>query len=274
MNSKGILAIGAVLLIGAIGWAEKGSQNKRVPPVGESAKGQSVPGGMSGHIPYPSRSESFKNEMGRLLKPFLTGADVEFVVANSCRGEELRSTIEKYYENRAPRRFEAVTARQFLQEDSHEDGAYRVFLVSLDGGARTYPVMIREEEGAAKVDWESFIEFFDEHYVDFLESSEEVETRLRLVIERVESYPGKLGADTPDLAKYWLYRVNPPYGGLNEYSRVVFLKSDSDAASRLDEVVGVNDDALAVIVELKKQESSNGEGLIFITDYCQDGWLE
>jgi hypothetical protein len=92
-------------------------------------------------------------------------------------------------------------------------------------------------------------------------------------VERVSDYYGSDRDGFETLDDYYVYQVNPPYGDLNEFSDYAFVKMDSESAKRLDEVVGLGEQPLAVIVTISQEAFPHGVKHLVITDYVTEGWF-
>ena len=51
------------------------------------------------------------------------------------------------------------------------------------------------------------------------------------------------------------------------------MKADSEIAKKLDEVVGLGEQPLAVIVTLSQESFPHGVKHLVITDYVTEGWF-
>ena len=67
--------------------------------------------------------------------------------------------------------------------------------------------------------------------------------------------------------------MNPPYGDLNEFSEFVFVKKDTPLAKKLDELVRLGDEPLAVVVTLDNKAFAHGVKHFVITELLTEGWF-
>ena len=118
-----------------------------------------------------------------------------------------------------------------------------------------------------------FSEFQDERFVKFLAGDIPSPHTLRVVINRVSDYYGLDRDGFTNLDDYFVYRVKPPYGGLNEFSTYAFVKKDSPIAARFEEVISLNQDPLAVIITMEEKPFPHGMNHYVITDYITEGWF-
>ncbi len=129
------------------------------------------------------------------------------------------------------------------------------------------------EDGNLKVDWEIYSEFYDRHFVRFREGAMPRPATFRVVIERVSDYYGTDREAFADLDDYYVYQINPPYGDLNEFSEYAFVDKNSEIAKKLEGVVGLGEEPLAVIVTLDEKPFAHGVKHFVITEYLTEGWF-
>jgi hypothetical protein len=209
-----------------------------------------------------------------LLDAFLRAPDWETRVKYVYRGESLRPAMEEYYKKYDMVNYSRYSKLLFQMEaDKELGGPYWVYLVSTSDTEQGFPLIIREEDGLLKVDWESFSEFEDRHFVQFQRGSIASPRTFRLVVERASDYYGSDRDGFETLDDYHVYQVNPPYGDLNEFSDYAFVNTDSEIAKRLDEVVGLGEQPLAVIVTVSQEAFPHGVKHLVITDYVTEGWF-
>jgi len=209
-----------------------------------------------------------------LLDAFLRAPDWETRVKYVYRGESLRPAMEEYYKKYDMVNYSRYSKLLFQMEaDKELGGPYWVYLISTSDTEQGFPLIIREEDGLLKVDWESFSEFEDRHFVQFQRGAIASPRPFRLVVERVSDYYGSDRDGFETLDDYYVYQVNPPYGDLNEFSDYAFVKMDSESAKRLDEVVGLGEQPLAVIVTISQEAFPHGVKHLVITDYVTEGWF-
>lgn len=228
-------------------------------------------------FPAPDPSDSNASPLGKthdLLDAFLRAPDWESRVPYIYQGESLRPAMEEYYRKRPFTPYDRFSLQLFQMEPDPElGGPYWVYLVSTSDRDQGYPVIIRVEDGNLKVDWEIYSEFEDRHFARFLEGSIGSPQTFRLVIERVSDYYGPDRQQFADLDDYLVYQVNPPYGDLGEFAEYAFVKKGTRAAEQLDEVVGLGDEPLAVIVTLEQKTFPHGATHEVVSEYVTEGWF-
>jgi len=209
-----------------------------------------------------------------LLDAFLRAPNWESQIPYIYQGESLRPTIEEYYKRYSFTTFDRFSLQLFqMEQDPEMGGPYWVYLVSTSDTDQGYPVIIRVENGNLKIDWEIYSEFQDQHFAQFLKGSIASPHTFRVVIERVSDYYGPDRSEFSDLQDYLVFQINPPYGDLGEFSEYAFVKRGSEVAKRLDEVVGLGEEALAVIVTLEQRKFAHGVTHEVVTDYVTEGWF-
>ena len=160
-----------------------------------------------------------------------------------------------------------------MESDPEMGGPYWVYLISTSDVDQGFPLIVRVEDGNLKVDWEIFSEFYDKHFVRFRSGEIPGPATFRLVIERMSDYYGADRDGFKDLDDYYVYQINPPYGDLNEFSEYAFVKKGSELAESLDNVVGLGEEPLAVIITLDKSSFDHGVKHFVITEYVTEGWF-
>ncbi|MEM9284235.1 MAG: hypothetical protein AAGA96_20650, partial [Verrucomicrobiota bacterium] len=245
----------------------------------ELARQAPMPSGVSSYNPperfaAPGPGDGPLGKTHDVIDAFLRAPDWDTQLKYAYQGDSLRPAVEEYHEKWPFQQTDRFSLQLFSMElDPSVGGPYWVYLVSTSDIDQGYPVIVRTEGGDLKVDWEVYSEFRDKHYVKFLEGSIASPHTLRVVIERVSDYYGPDREAFPNLSDYYVYQVNPPYGGLNEFSSYAFVKKDSQLASELDSVVGLNEEPLAVIVTLEEKPFAHGINHLMVTDYVTEGWF-
>jgi hypothetical protein len=243
-----------------------------------AAQGSSEPGqNYNPPASFPAPDANDGSRLGKthdLLDAFLRAPDWESRIRYVFQGESLRPAMEEYYKKWPFTRHDRFALNLFqMEEDPEMGGPYWVYLVSASDEDQGYPVIVRVEDGNLKVDWEIYSEFQDQHFVQFLKGSIASPHTFRLVIQRSSSYYGPDRSEFTELDDHLVYEINPPYGDLGEFSEYAFVKRDSELAKKLDEVVGLNDEPLAVIITLEQKKFSHGVTHEVITDYVTEGWF-
>lgn len=225
-------------------------------------------------FPAPTSPDDLLGRTHDLLDAYLRAPDWETRMKYVYRGDSLRPSVEEYYQKWPFKQFATFSKALFQMEPSKENGGpYWVYMISSSENDPGFPVIIREEDGLLKVDWEVFSEFQDERFVKFLAGDIPSPHTLRVVINRVSDYYGLDRDGFTDLDDYFVYQVKPPYGGLNEFSTYAFVKKESPIAARFEEVVPLNEDPLAVIITMEEKPFPHGINHYVITDYITEGWF-
>lgn len=222
----------------------------------------------------PTSPDDLLGQTHDLLDAYLRAPDWESRMKYVYQGDSLRPSIEQYYQKWAFKRFGTFSKDLFQMEpDKTMGGPYWIYMISTNDNDSGFPIIIREEDGLLKVDWEVYAEFKDEHFVKFLEGDISSPHTLRVVMNRVSDYYGPDREGFTDLDDYFVYQVNPPYGGLNEFSTYAFVKKDSEIANQFEEVITLNQEALAVIVTIEEKPFPHGINHYIISDYVTEGWF-
>jgi len=225
-------------------------------------------------FPAPGPGDGPLGKTHDLLDAFLRAPDLETRLRYSYGGESLRAAMEEYHKKWPYASADRFSKKLFQIDDNPDTGGpYWVYLISSSDAEEGFPVIIRVEDGLLKVDWEIYSEFQDRHFGQFLSSSVGSSGTFRLVLDRKSRYYGPDQDTFPDLDRYLVYQVNPPYGDVDEYSKYAFVEKDTDLARRLDAAVGLGEDPLAVILSLEVRTFPHGAKHFVISDYVTEGWF-
>ncbi len=226
---------------------------------------------------FAAPSADDKSTLGKthdVIDAFLRAPDAATRVKYTFNGDSLRPAIEDYHKKWPYHRFDRYSLQLYqIETDTSLGGPYWVFIVSTSDSEEGFPLIVRTENGLLKIDWEIFAEFFDRHFLRFRDGTMTPPATFRLIIERFSDYYGSDRDAFTDLGDHYIYQVNPPYGDLNEFSEFVFVKKDSDIAKKLDSLVKLGDDPLAVVVKLDQKPFAHGVKHIVITELVTEGWF-
>ncbi len=248
-------------------------------PPAAADNGTAAAGNTKGYHPEPSypAPEGDASPLGKtheLIDAFLRAPDWETRLRYTYQGDSLKPAIESYYQKWEERPIDRFSLQLFqMESDPEMGGPYWVYLISTSDVDQGFPLIVRVEDGNLKVDWEIFSEFYDKHFVRFRSGEIPGPATFRLVIERMSDYYGADRDGFKDLDDYYVYQINPPYGDLNEFSEYAFVKKGSELAESLDNVVGLGEEPLAVIITLDKSSFDHGVKHFVITEYVTEGWF-
>ena len=248
-------------------------------PAGSAARSLGDTGKSANYNPpasfaVPGPNESPLLRVNDLIDAFLRAPDWQTRIKYTYQGDSLQPAIEDYYKKWPSTRNDRYSQQLFQMEQSAElGGPYWVYLISTTDADQGFPLIIRVEDGNLKVDWEIYSEFNDRHFVRFRDDTMPRPSTFRVVIERVSDYYGTDREAFTNVKDYYVYQVNPPYGDLNEFSEYAFVKKDSEVAAKLEKVVSLGDEPLAVIVTLDEKDFEHGVKHFVITDYLTEGWF-
>ena len=225
-------------------------------------------------FPAPGPDDGPLGKTHDLIDAYLRAPDWETRSKYVYQGESLKPAMEEYYKKWPDRRLDRYSHQLYAMESDVEfGGPYWVYLISQSDDDQGYPFIIRVEDGNLKVDWESHSEFFDQHWVKFQQGGIAVPHTFRVAIERVSDYYGPDRDQFENLGDYFVYKINPPYGGDDEFMEYAFVKKDSELAARLDEDAGLGEEALAVMLTLDHEQFPHGEKHLVVRDYVSEGWF-
>jgi len=218
--------------------------------------------------------------MHDLIDAFMRAPNCQARIPYIYHGESLRPSVIDYYKRWPDFSLDDFRIRWHSSEEAPETGGpFWVFLITKPGQSEEdleMPLIIRSENGHLKVDWETFAEFWDQHFVHFFKNGAAFNPphHFRLVIERLSEYPGPDKPGFTDLKDYLCYSLNPPYGGFQAYQEYAFVKAGTPLAKQIDERAGLGETGLAVIVKVDKKDFSHGVRHWMISELTQEGWLK
>ncbi len=187
------------------------------------------------------------------------------------RAKELEPALEDYYSNRPDFSLSNYKLKLFQLELDPEFGGpfwvYQVLSGEHDKSGGT-PLIIRVENGNLKIDWEVFSEFYDRHFVAFIDGKIQPPSPFRVVMERVRIKGGA------ELDGYACYKLNPPYGGYLEHQQYAYVDLGTTEGQKVTDTVALGDAPLAVIITLDKKELPTGKQSLIITELLHEGWLK
>ena len=226
---------------------------------------------------FPAPGPEDRSTLGKshdLIDAFLRAPDVATRLKYAYNGESLRPAVEDYYKKWPYRPFGRYSLQLFQMEtDTTQGGPYWVFLVSTSDDDEGFPLIVRNEGGLLKIDWEIFAEFNDRHFLRFRDGTMPPPATFRLIAERLSDYYGSDRDAFTDLADHYVYQINPPYGDLNEYAEFAFVKKDSEVGKKLSELIKLGEDPLAVVITIDQKPFAHGVKHYIITDLVTEGWF-
>lgn len=250
-------------------------------PAPSSATGAAAPAAAKDpnyHPPdsFPAPGPDDKSTLGKthdLIDAFLRAPDLATRLKYTFQGDSLRAAVEDYHKKWPYVRFERYSLQLYQMElDASIGGPYWVFIVSTSDDSEGFPFIVRTENGLLKADWEIFAEFSDRQFLRFRDGKMSPPATFRLILERFTDYYGSDRDAFADLADYLVYQVYPPYGE-TEFSEFVFVKKDSELGKKLDKLVGIGDEPLAVVVTLDQQPFAHGVKHHVVTELVTEGWF-
>ena len=186
------------------------------------------------------------------------------------RSDVLNKTITNYYRERDDHDFaSAYDMELFHMEESAGPGTpYYIYFVSTPQVPVGVPVTIRQWEDRYFVDWSSFVEFYDHHFVDFAADTESAPADFRAVVKRAE-YWGPDRNSFTDLDDYLCYEVELPY---TEETFFAFVRKSDPTATQLKKAVNWGSPPLAGILRFEHRQFPHGNTHLVITGFLTEDW--
>ncbi len=214
-----------------------------------------------------------------VIEYFLKARDWQSQLSVIYDADELAPKIRAHYHSARPALdFSDVNFKMKLFQmelDPEFGGPFWVYQIEKSESDDTggFPIIIREQDGELKIDWEVFQEFAEKTFVSFLDAQRPIAGDYRVVAEQISTYPESQGQPPVDLSENIIYEISLPYGGYRAHSTYAFVEKDTPLGRELDNLIAIGDDPLATILSLEKSRGANGENYFTIRDLLNEGWL-
>lgn len=223
------------------------------------------------YSPPPPDSILYDGRNGlEAILAFFKSPDWETRLTYAYQGEKLRETVHDYYQQVPYTVPDKFTIKSVPDEFPHDPSDNHQILLAWSTDTPTrFPLAIRREGSHARVDWEFFTEFRDQHFVKFLEFDWVGDPTFRLIAEQVSQFE-----KAPDNASdYCFFRLNPPFGQRNEYTTYAAVKRASQAGKSLNKAISLGDDPTAVTLRFRKQSPTEMRKFLAIEDHVSNDWF-
>ena len=198
------------------------------------------------------------------LKAFLKAPDWAARIPYILHGEQKRQQIEAYYLASPD---EATVALSIEQSDVHDDGKnqivrYQVATAAVPDG---FPVSVFNTKEGWKVDWDSFVEFRDDHFQRFANGEGPDSGSFRLFVRNTH-YFGEAFRGSDELTAF---RVDPPLPERNHYA---FVRTGSEIHKRLAASIEWGKPCVPTL-EIFRRVHEDGTSHLEITAIDAPNWL-
>lgn len=151
------------------------------------------------------------------LKAFLSAPDWQSRAKHVLHAERVAEKMKAYHADTTDEPTTALSLKVDASHEAPEKGArFFTYLVSTESLPAGFPVVIVETPDGWKVDWESFVEFRDDHFRRFA-AGEGRDTGAFHLVVRNTHYFGEAFTGSDKLTPF---RVDPPMTERNQYAFV------------------------------------------------------
>ena len=225
------------------------------------------------NVTPPKQLETIKllSQPRKVVKAFLHAPSWKERLPYIYNGESLKPTIEEYYKKNPQGPLKDYTLEFINMERSHADSTlFYVFLFITKDLPDGFPLILRTENKALKVDWEIFAEFHDLHFKNFSQGDFRGPHPLRIMMKRA-SYWGPDKDKFTDLKDYLCYGVSSPL--FSEEGEFAFIKKGTPLANKLEKGLQWGQRPNMVIAELKKVKFAHSQDHLVIKNVITYGWF-
>ncbi len=200
------------------------------------------------------------------LRAFLEAPDWAARSAHVLYAESVRPAMEAYSHQTpdGPTPFKSISLKQ-SQIDEKTGNTLFVFQVDTAAIPTGIPVAVLETPKGWLTDWQTFVEFRDDHFKHFADGPAKKTQRFHLI---VSSPPAARAAKTED-ETFASFLLDPPMPGRQQ---LAFVKKDSEAY-QLCQAATASGSIFTPVLEVTKLTTPNGQGYLEILKVTATDWL-
>lgn len=219
----------------------------------------------------PVSEENRLIEQRTAIEKFLAAKTWQERLTHVYRADQVKAEIEAHYKNHPDGPVAAPTIQWFDMDEAPTDGGdpFYAFYVSFEGAETEFPMVVRKEGDAYKVDWRLYAECKDRLFAEFRDSGESGPASFYLVMQR-HSYWGKDRTQFRELENLNCYKIEPPYPGFETF---VFLPKDSPHVALIEEIAGWGLPPVDVVLEMERRKFAHGESHLVIKSIKKTSWV-
>jgi len=199
------------------------------------------------------------------LRAFLEAPDWKTRSSYVLSADTLRPKMEIYAKNNSdgPTPFESFAVKH-SQVDEKSGSTLLVFQVDSSAAPAGIPVAVLETTSGWLVDWESFVEFRDDHFKHFTEGPSDLVGEFHLIVSNPPP-----SADIPqENENFGSYLVAPP---LPDRQRTAFVKKSNPAYAAL-KAATAEGHIFTPVLEVSKRSLPDGRGYLEILSIKATDW--
>jgi hypothetical protein len=216
--------------------------------------------------PLPSEEpKKIVAEAEATLRAFLEAPDWKTRSSYVLSPDEVRPKMEIYAKNNSdgPTAFESFAVKH-SQVDEKSGSTLLVFQVNSTAAPGGIPVAILETSSGWLVDWESFVEFRDDHFKHFTEGPSDLVGDFHLIVSSPPPSP-----DIPqENENFASYLIAPP---LPDRQRTAFIKKSNPAYAAL-RAATADGHLFTPVLEVSKRSLPDGRGYLEILSIKATDW--
>ena len=216
-------------------------------------------------LPGAGQPKKVVAEAEATLRAFLEAPDWKTRSSYVLSADSLRPKMEIYAKNNSdgPTPFESFAVKH-SQVDEKSGSTLLVFQVDSSAAPGGIPVAVLETSSGWLVDWESFVEFRDDHFKHFTEGPSDVVGEFHLIVSSPPPSP-----DVPqENENFASYLIAPP---LPERQRTAFVKKSNPAYAAL-RAATAEGHLFTPVLEVSKRSLPDGRGYLEILSIKATDW--
>lgn len=199
------------------------------------------------------------------LRAFLESPDWKARSVFVLSPDHVRPKMEAYARNNpdGPTAFRSFSVKH-SEVDPDSGSTLLIFQVEPSGDGAVIPVAVLETEDGWRIDWESFVEFRDDHFKQFTDGPSDLKGEFHLIV----TLPDDVSPDVHENEKFAGYVLAPP---LPERRRIAFIEKSNPAYQQLREATA-NGKIFTPVLELTKQDVGGGKSFLKILSIRATNW--
>ena len=200
------------------------------------------------------------------LKAFLDAPDWATRASHVLSPETVRSAMEVYSHTMpdGPTPYESITVQNSYTDRSTGNALF-IFELVTTAHPTGIPVAVVEADGSWQVDWQTFIEFHDNHFDSFANGPIGESGRFHLI---VSTPPTERAANTEN-EHFSSFLLDPP---MPDRQRLAYVRKPSAIHATL-KAATADGTVFTPVLELTKIETPSGKTYLEITGVVAEDWL-
>jgi hypothetical protein len=200
------------------------------------------------------------------LKAFLSAPDWQSRAKHVLHPERVSKKMEAYHADvpDGPTTALSLAVIDTSQDDAGKEAHLFTYLVGTETYPKGFPVVIVQTPEGWKVDWESFVEFRDDHFRRFAAGEGSDAGDFHLFVRNFHYF----GAPFPGSNKLTAFRVDPP---MTERDQYAFVTTGSDLHKTLAAATEWGH-PLPLVLGLVRKKHADGKTHLEITSILAPNW--